>query len=132
MTSAPARRKVLIIEDQPSIRNLLYVMLAGLGCDGAVASSARQALTMIGRENFDAVLLDLRCASQPAEEVVSQIKGIRPSLVGRVLVITGEVGDAQTMEVIERQCLPHLPQNRVVKDLWELLRPILGMPKPAS
>jgi two-component system response regulator PilR (NtrC family) len=123
---AQARRKVLIIEDEPSIRNVIYVLLAGLGCESDVAHNGRQALAMIQHENFDAVLLDLRCSDLPPEQVVSQLREIRPNLVGRVLVITGEVADPQTLEMIERNCLPHVPRNRLMQDLWEHLRTLLG------
>jgi DNA-binding NtrC family response regulator len=119
-------RKVLIIEDEPSIRNVLYVLLAALGCEGDVAYSGQQALAMISHQKFDAVLLDLRCANAPAAQVVSQIKEIRPSLLGRVLVITGEVADPQVMELIERHVLPHIPGDRLMSDLWGQLRGLLG------
>jgi DNA-binding NtrC family response regulator len=120
-------RKVLIVEDDAAIRNVLYVLLAGAGCTGDIAYSGKQALAMLSRERFDAVLLDMRCSNLPAEEVVSQIKEIRPSLVGRVLVITGEVTDARTLEVIERHCLPYVPRNRLMQDLWGRLRTVLGI-----
>lgn len=126
MTKVPAHRKVLIIEDEPSIRNILYVLLAAAGCEGDVAYSGQQALAMISHQKFDAVLLDLRCVNAPAEQVVSQIKEIRPSLLGRVLVITGEVTDPQAMELIERHVLPHIPGNRLMSDLWGQLRGLFG------
>ena len=135
MAKEPARRKVLIIEDEPSIRNVLFVLLAGLGCEGDVAYTGQQALSMISRGSFDAVLLDLRCSNVGAEEVVSQIRDIRPNLVGRVLVITGEVTDPQTMELLDRFLLPHIPRNRLMAELWGHLRGILGLnssPKAAS
>jgi hypothetical protein len=62
----------------------------------------------------------------PAEEMVSAIKELRPNLVGRVLVITGEVSDPQTMELIKRHCLPHISRHRMMQDLWERLRTLLG------
>lgn len=134
MPTNPTRRKVLVVEDESSIRNVLYVLLAGLGCESEVAYSGQQALAMIGRGNFDAVLLDLRCSNLQAEEVVSQIKEIRPNLVGRVMVITGEVTDPKTLEMIERECLPHVSQSQVMKELWSRLRVLLGLshsPNPA-
>jgi DNA-binding NtrC family response regulator len=121
-------RKVLIIEDEPSIRNILYVLLAGLGCEGDVAYSGQQALAMISREQFDAVLLDLRCTDVTAAQMVSQIREIRPSLLGRVLVITGEVTDPKVMEVIEQNLLPHIPRSRLLSDLWGHLQGIFGRP----
>jgi DNA-binding NtrC family response regulator len=127
MTLHPMPRKVLIVEDQPSMRNVLYVLLAGVGCDGDVATGAKMALSMIQQAQFDAVLLDLRCSELPAEEMVSKIKVLSPNLVGRVLVITGDVTDPQTMEMIERNCLPHVPRNRVAEELWGRLRSLLGL-----
>jgi len=82
---------------------------------------------MVGRESFDAVLLDIRCSDIPAEQVVAQIREIRPSLIGRVLIITGEVADPATLELLERYCLPHIPRHRVMHDMWNRLRAVLGI-----
>jgi len=117
MASNPPRRKVLIIEDEPSIRNVLYVLLARLGCDGDAAPDAYQALSMIRRSEFDAVLLDLRASQLPPDQMVCAIKELRPSLVGRVLVITGEVAHPKTIEMLERYALPHVPRSRITSEL---------------
>jgi DNA-binding NtrC family response regulator len=131
MSDGP-HRKVLFVEDDASIRNVLYVLLAGQGLQAEVAYSGTQALSMIGREEFDAVLVDLRCRNLPAEQVVSQIQEIRPSLLGRVLVITGEVDSPQTLKMLEGHCLPHVSRDRLLQDLWTRLRPLIvgGSPKP--
>ncbi len=126
MSPAAPIRKVLVIEDEPAIRNVLYALLAGLGCEGTAAYSGQQALSMIRRENYDAVLLDLRCFNLPTQEIVSQIRDLRPNLVGRVLVITGDVQDSETLDMIEHHCLPHISQNRITQDLWGRLKTLLG------
>lgn len=126
MYARVVRRKILIVEDEPSIRNALYVLLAGVNCESEVAVSGRQALAMISRESFDAILLDLRCSGLAPQQVLEQIHKLRPALVGRVLVITGELADPQALELIERNCLPHVPRNRLVQDLWVRLRALLG------
>lgn len=127
VVTGSGRRKVLIVEDEPAIRNVLFVLLAGLGCEGDVAYTGQQALSMVSRESFDAVLVDLRCNNLGAEEVVSQIKEISPSLVGRVLVITGEVTDPQTMDLLSRHLLPHIPRSQLMPELFSQLRGILGL-----
>jgi CheY-like chemotaxis protein len=58
----PPMRKVFTIEDVPSVRKALLTLLADLSCEADVADSGRQAIDLIRREKFDAVLLDLRCA----------------------------------------------------------------------
>ena len=121
------RRKVLIIENEPSISNLLYVLLEGLNYIGEVAPSGVQALAMIRRGSFDAILMDLRCSAVSAEQLVSRIMEIRPNLLGRVLVITGEVEDPKIMELIERKCLPHVSENRMMDDVHRNLRAMLEL-----
>jgi len=97
-----------------------------LGCEGEVAQSGRQALAMIRRESFDAVLLDLRCSEVPATQVMAEIQEIQPKLLDRILIITGQVADRQTLEVVEHYCVPVIPRDRVMQDMWTHLRPVLG------
>jgi len=126
-TGLSLRRKILIIENGPSISNILYVLLDGLNYIGEVAQNGRQALAMIRRDSFDAILMDLRCSAPSAEQLVSRITEIRPNLLGRVLVITGEVEDPKIMELIERKCLPHVPQKRIMEDIHRSLRAVLEL-----
>lgn len=126
MNQAAELRTVLIIEDEPSIRNVLCVLLAGLRCEGDIVPNAHEALAMVEKQSFDAVLLDLRCSEMSANETVSALKNLRPSLVGKVLVITGDVSDPQTMEMIKKNHWPYIPRHRVMQELWERLRSLLG------
>jgi DNA-binding NtrC family response regulator len=127
MAPMSPRRKVLIIEDEPSIRNVLYVLVAGLGYDGDAAFDTRQALSMIRQEQFDAVLLDLRSSQLPPEQMVCAITELQPSLVGRVLVITGEVSDPATLEMLQHYALPHVPRSRVASDLSRSIAQMDGL-----
>ncbi len=132
MTRDISRRRVIFAEDDASIRNILNVLLGGEPCAGRDSQGEEYAFTIITRNQFDAVLLDLQCATPPAEEGPIQIKDVCPILVGRVLVITGEVTSPETMEIIARHCLPHGPLNRPMHDLWNRLRTIVshsGSPK---
>lgn len=123
-----SQRRVLIVEDESSIRNLIYTLLSTFGCDGDIACSGQQALAMISRQPFDAVLLDLRCLDPAPERVLSGMLEIRPNLMGRVLVITGEVTDQNTMDLIEHKCLLRVPRRHLVYDLWSKLRLLWGAP----
>jgi DNA-binding NtrC family response regulator len=121
-------RKVLILEEEPSLRNALLTLFASLGCDADVAYSGKQAIDIIRSGKFDAVLLDLRCAHAQAEEVVPSIQSLRPSLLANVLVITGDVADAKTLDLIERYLLLQVSGNRPVQDMLATLRVLLHLP----
>lgn len=132
MASKASRRKVLVIEDEPTIRNVLFVLLAGLGCESDVATNGEQALSMLSKDRFDAVLLDLRSAQLPADQMVFQIGELRPSLVGRVLVITGEYSDPQALEALERCSVPHVELSRLASDLWTRMQALVGFTQPTA
>ena len=131
-----AQRKVLIVEQESSIRNLIYTLLGRLGCNGEVAYRGQQALAMISRQPFDAVLLDLRCSDASPERAVSGILEIRPSLVGRILVISGEVANQETLSLIERRCLLSVSRHHLLYEVWCRLRTLWdfspGLPSSAE
>ena len=128
----PQHRRVLILEEEPSVRNALLTLLAGLGCEADVVYSGKQAIDIIRSEKFDAVLLDLRCPHAQAEEVVPRIQSLRPTLLANVLVITGDVADAKTLDLIERYFLLHVPGNRPVQEMAATLRVLLHLPPVLS
>jgi CheY-like chemotaxis protein len=126
-------RKVLLIEREPVAREMLRALVNDLGCQGEVAADGREALAMIRRRNFDAVLLDLRSSSLPAEEVVAGIHDMRPSLIGRVLVVTGEVDGPETLDLIERYFLLQVRRSQVSFDVVDRLRALLRIsPSPSG
>ena len=124
----PVQRKVLILEDETSRRDALLTLLTSLGCSADVASTGRQAIDIIRSEKFDAVVLDLRCAHAQVEEVVPGIQSLRPSLLANVLVITGDVTDAKTLDLIERYFLLQVSGKRPVRDIVGMLRVLLHLP----
>jgi DNA-binding response OmpR family regulator len=125
------RRKILVIEDESSIRNVICALLGTLKCDGDVAYSGQQALAMLSRQSFDAVLLDLRASDPPPNQIVQQICQLQPSLMGRILFITGEVSDRQTLELIEQNALTCIRRGSLMRELWDRLRVLLG-PAPSA
>lgn len=126
------QRKVLILEEEPSVRNALLTFLADLSCEAEVAYTGREAIDIIRNENFDAVLLDLRCSHAQAAEVVSWIQWLRPTLLANMVVVTGDVLDAETLDLIERYVFFHVPGNRPVLDMAETLRVLLHLPPVLS
>lgn len=125
-------RKVLLVEGEPASGEVLCGLLKKVGCQGELAADGQQALAMVCSGDYDAVLLDLRSSNLPPEEVVAGIHDIRPSLVGRVLVITGEVDDRETLDLVERYFLLQIRPNRLFKDLAGRLRALLRIsPSPS-
>lgn len=81
---------------------------------------------MIRQGEFDAVMLDLRSSQLPPDQMVCAITDLRPSLVGRILVITGEVADPDTLQMLDRHAVPHVPRS-VISSLSRNVALMVGL-----
>ena len=65
--------KVLIIEDEPVVRNLLNEILLRRKCTVTLAHTLEEAQTHIARETFDLMLLDLRLPDGDGHKFLEQL-----------------------------------------------------------
>ena len=66
--------KILIVEDDMDINNLLVELLTGQNYEAVSAYSGTEALLWLEKQNYDLVLLDLMLPGMPGEDVLEKIK----------------------------------------------------------
>lgn len=115
------RRRVLIVEEVPSVTNMLHALLEVLNCESETALGRDQALAMIANGGYDAVLLDLRHADVSAKPLLSEIRSVNPGMVSRVLVITGEVGETNVVGQFGPRYLPRATDIRLMENVHRRL-----------
>ena len=79
--------KILIVDDQKGIRNLLKEVLAELGYEAEVASSGTEAVQAASQGFFKLVLLDLKMPGFNGFETIKMLKEICPDL--KIILMTG-------------------------------------------
>src|SRR5690349_713596 len=67
--------RVLIIDDEPQIRNLLQIALESNGYTVQHAASAREGMVLSTNHPPDMVLLDLGLPDEPGQEVLKKLRG---------------------------------------------------------
>src|SRR5436190_9309822 len=85
----PASR-VLVVDDEPNLREISRVFLEDAGFTVSEAESGRLAAEAIVREAFDAVVTDLRMPTASGEALIQWILLNRPAMKTRILVVSGE------------------------------------------
>jgi PAS domain S-box-containing protein len=85
MSQRPDR--ILVVDDEPSIRDLLACALATDDREIETAASVDEALTHLLHQPFDLVITDLRMPERPGEELVEIIARKHPETL--VMVMTG-------------------------------------------
>ena len=88
--------KILVIDDEPGIRNLLDTLLSRKGYAVVLADGGRKGVELFQRERPDVVVLDLNMPEMGGVAVLQQIRTLKPDQV--VIVLTG----ARTPETEQR------------------------------
>jgi PAS domain S-box-containing protein len=110
-TSPLSRKKILVVDDEESILELVSDSLGGRGCSVDRASSSEQALEFTDRNSYDVILCDLNLESTSGEVVsgfdlhdeiqkkLSSRSGHRPVFI----FMTGDLVDAAISEQAGRE-----------------------------
>lgn len=99
----PVRRKVLLVDDEPSIHDALRPLLEIEGLDVVAKRTLDEAFEALDKETFDVVLADLSLSGADGREGLELIEWVRkkkPSL--DVLLFTAYGGPGLEMEAHRR------------------------------
>jgi DNA-binding response OmpR family regulator len=82
------KRRVLVLDDDPSMQRLVRLLLDRAGYRVDVVDNGNAAIDAIARHSYDAMLLDLMMPSEGGVTVIKHLRAQRPALLRRVVVIT--------------------------------------------
>jgi two-component system, OmpR family, alkaline phosphatase synthesis response regulator PhoP len=94
-------QRILIVEDHPTMREALRLVLEREDLDIVEAGDGNAALALARSEPPDLVLLDLHIPGMPGEEVLTELKADPTTSHARVIVVTatGEEGRERALAV---------------------------------
>jgi two-component system response regulator (stage 0 sporulation protein F) len=79
--------KILVIDDEPGIRDLLDTLLSRKGYDVVLADNGQKGLEVLRRARPDVVVLDLKMPGMDGLTVLQQVRGLNPTQP--VIILTG-------------------------------------------
>jgi CheY-like chemotaxis protein/tRNA A-37 threonylcarbamoyl transferase component Bud32 len=96
-----SQQTILVVDDQADGRRAVRGCLerAGLRCDSAPDGEA--ALAMLGRGDYDAMVLDLQMPGMSGGEVLAKVRGTKTGLDLPVLVATAEADPAAMVRLLD-------------------------------
>ncbi len=80
-TDTTRAAKILIVDDEPSLREYLAIALEREGYEVGKAENGEEALRLLEDEGYDLALIDLRMAGADGLEVLRRAKNVDPTLV---------------------------------------------------
>jgi DNA-binding NtrC family response regulator len=115
-----SRGKVLIVDDDESMRIACQQTLEAAGFAVALAQDGQEAIEKAGHESFDVALLDLRMPGLPGLEVLARLKQDSPNLM--VIIITGYATIESAVEAMQRGAYNYLPKPFTPESLVAMAR----------
>ena len=81
------QQRILVVDDEPQIREMLSMYLARHGYATSTAGDSAEALRTVKESKVDVVVLDIGLAEEDGLKLLEQLKGAQPNL--RVIMLTG-------------------------------------------
>jgi DNA-binding response OmpR family regulator len=120
--------KILVIEDEGQVAQMLCRALEALGNTCLHAYDAAAATEVLEHQPVDAVTLDLCMPGQPGLAWLEDVARDRPDLARSTLVITGRDLDAETAERLARCGAGVLAKPFTLAGLAEAVRAQIARP----
>ncbi len=91
-TPGPARKKILILEDQDAIRNLMRVLLEDEGYAVFDSDNGFEAFEYILKHNnVDLALVNLKMPAMPGVSFIRRLQELPEKMRPKVIVVTGNI-----------------------------------------
>jgi CheY-like chemotaxis protein len=100
--------KVLIVDDEPEVRQVLQEFLSGRGYDVLVAESGSEALSMLGVDQPDLVLLDVTMPGMDGVETLRRIVALQQPV--SVIMVTANADIATTSKLLAMGAVDYIPK----------------------
>jgi two-component system response regulator (stage 0 sporulation protein F) len=115
-----ADKKVLIVDDQYGIRELLRVVFGSEGYTTFQAPDGKNALAIVLAESPDLVLLDMKIPGMDGIAILKGIKAINPAIKVIMMTAYGELDVIQ--EAMDSGALMHIIKPFDIDDLRVIVR----------
>lgn len=128
----PSGARILVVEDDPRVSRATMAALRELGHEPTASASGKEALEILGREDFALVVTDVMMPEMTGPELAREVAARHPDV--RLLFVTGFVGEAGEAEDLSGYELLRKPftVNGLANAVAHVLGGAITAPRPAA
>jgi CheY-like chemotaxis protein len=112
--------RILILDDDTAIGELLGEMISMLGYRPTSCACAERALDLLHQHRFDAVISDFRMPGLNGRQFFNRLQALSPALARRIIFLTGDTQNEELQSLLETsgtQCLPKPFRLNAIEDM---------------
>jgi DNA-binding NtrC family response regulator len=122
-----ANLPLLLIEDEPSVMAYVRAALERSGYPVVAANSGAEALRLLAGGSFSGVISDMRTpGGVDGADVHAWIAGNRPELARRLIFITGDIANEETVATLQKTGAPCVEKPFRVQQLLDVVEKTIG------
>ena len=118
--------RILVVEDEPFIAQVLSDVLAAEGDTVDTASNGRLALEMIEARAYDLILTDLQMPELDGIGLCRDLEGRRPELLRRLIIISGTIEHPDYEQSLAHIDVPVLEKPFSLSALHAVMQQVLA------
>ena len=130
--ASASRRRILIVDDEPEIRDTLAEILTGAQHRVVTASSGHEALERMAAEHYDVILTDIRMPDIDGRALFQEIRRRWPERVRRVGFITGDTLASALREFAAESGCPVIEKPFLPADVRRVVAEIVTSGEPGA
>jgi two-component system KDP operon response regulator KdpE len=116
------RLNALVVDDEPSFRRVLRTSLATSGFAIEEARSGEEAVAILGRSDFDLVLLDVNMPGMGGVEACREIRAHMPEI--GIVMVTVQDGESEIVKALEAGADDYITKPIRFRELVARLRAV--------
>ncbi len=110
-------RRVLVVEDEPSVGDVFRRVLRPQGFEVDIAVNGVVALRMVEEKHYDHCLIDIRTPEMNGMEFYMWLQDRQPELADQVIFTSGDIIDEETQAFLKKSSQPFLSKPFTPEEL---------------
>jgi len=128
LPSARQRSRILVVDDELNVREMLRDFLGSQGHDVDVAASSRGALELLRAQRYGVIISDIRMPDMGGPALWEQVHRLDERLARRIVFSTGDAANPETLAFLDRVGNPRLHKPYRLEDLDSIIDTVLAQP----
>jgi DNA-binding NtrC family response regulator len=113
-------KRILIVDDELLIRDLLYDFFLGRGWDVSVADGGQKAIDFLRNQDYDIVLTDLKMPDMDGMDLTGRVKSLYPDIP--VIIMTGYPSLDSAVEALRHKVDDYITKPFNINQLYKTVK----------
>lgn len=120
------RARILVIDDERAVRDLISDALTIEGHDVMTAENGKEGLGLMGQYRFDLVFCDLRMPEMDGQALYEEVQRNHPQVLKRIVFVTAQANSSDYGPFLRETGIPVIEKPFTLSQLRQAVGKMVG------